>query len=526
MNLLAPQLFEMSKKEQKDWQKRVDAVKKEIAELESYFEEINSNKIYLGAFEWRIEFPEVLDDDGNFIGFDLIIGNPPYMRIQEIRANDSKFADYLSLSGKYKSTIGSFDIYVAFVELSRMILTIGGSVALLMPIKWTNAAFGKGLRSILTQNCEDKSELRLSRVVDFGAYPIFEVSTYVGIQYFQKGTSLVRYVKYMENGLYNHPNEFLLHLNTDSFSNVNVLALGSNTWVFAEDAVAKILEKLNKLPLRLSDVFEKIYQGIATSKDDVYFLYNCEVLNNTVKGFSKQVNRVVEIEQGLVKPLLKGEDVHRFKQLPRERFVIFPYKIENEKAILYSECELQSLFPKGYAYLKECEQILRGREKGRLQSDIFWYRYIYPKSLTCFNQEKLVAPEISIGGNFVYDINGEFYHTTKVYGYIKKHNTPYSYHFLLALMNSTLFWFFLKHTGSVLRGGYYTFKTNYIMPFPIPKFQDIPQDRIIEIEKLSKKIIELSKGNNVKSTKILTIKIDSLIASIYGLTQNEINELC
>lgn len=87
-------------------------------------------------------------------------------------------------------------------------------------------------------------------------------------------------------------------------------------------------------------------------------------MNNTVKGFSKQVNRIVEIEQGLVKPLLKGEDVHRFKQLPRERFVIFPYKIENEKAILYSECELQSLFPKGYAYLKECEPILRGREKG------------------------------------------------------------------------------------------------------------------------------------------------------------------
>ena len=395
-----------------------------------------------------------------------------------------------------------------------------------MPIKWTNAAFGKGLRSILTQNCEDKSELRLSRVVDFGAYPIFEVSTYVGIQYFQKGTSFVQYVKYMENGLYNHPNDFLLHLNTDSFSNVNVLALGSNTWVFAEDAVAKILEKLNKLPLRLSDVFEKIYQGIATSKDDVYFLYNCEVLNNTVKGFSKQVNRIVEIEQGLVKPLLKGEDVHRFKQLPRERFVIFPYKIENEKAILYSECELQSLFPKGYAYLKECEPILRGREKGRFDIDETWFQFGRQQGIVYGTIPKLLSPEISMGGNFVYDINGEFYHTTKVYGYIKKHDIPYSYYFLLALMNSTLFWFFLKHTGSVLRGGYYTFKTNYIMPFPIPKFQDIPQDRIVEIENLSKKIIELSKENNVKSTKMLAIKIDSLIASIYGLTQNEINELC
>lgn len=61
---------------------------------------------------------------------------------------------------------------------------------------------------------------------------------------------------------------------------------------------------------------------------------------------------------------------------------------------------------------------------------------------------------------------GEFYHTTKVYGYIKKHDIPYSYYFLLALMNSTLFWFFLKHTGSVLRGGYYTFKTNYITLIP------------------------------------------------------------
>ena len=130
-----------------------------------------------------------------------------------------------------------------------------------------------------------------------------------------------------------------------------------------------------------------------------------------------------------------------------------------------------------------------------------------------------------MGGNFVYDVNGEFYHTTKVYGYIKKHSTPYSYYFLLALMNSTLFWFFLRHTGSVLRGGYYTFKTNYIKPFPIPKFQDIPKDKIIEVENLSKKMVELSKNNNKELISTLTIRIDLSIARIYGLTQNEINEL-
>lgn len=507
MNLRAPQLFEMSKKEQKDWQKRVDAVKKEIVELESYFEEINSNKIYLGAFEWRIEFPEVLDDDGNFIGFDLIIGNPPYMRIQEIRANDSKFADYLSLSGKYKSTIGSFDIYVAFAELSRMILTIDGSVALLMPIKWTHADFGKGLRNILTQNCEDKSELRLSKVIDFGDYPIFEVSTYVGIQYFQKGTSFVQYVKYEENRLYNQPNEFLMHLSPKSFSNINVLASGSNAWVLAEDTVIKILDKINKLPLRLSDVFEKIYQGIATSKDDVYFLYNCEVINNMIKGFSKQVNRVVEIERGLVKPLLKGEDVHRFEQLPREHFVIFPYKIENGKAVLYTESELQSLFPKGYSYLKECEPILRGREKGRFNIDEIWFQFGRQQGMVYGAIPKLLSPEISMGGNFVYDINGEFYHTTTVYGYILKNNSQFNYWAMLNIMNSQILWWYLKHTGTVLANGYFRYKPAYLKTFPLPLLSKQ------EIDKLS------SLDQNDKTS-------DRFIGLLFGLDNNDIDFIC
>ena len=98
-----------------------------------------------------------------------------------------------------------------------------------------------------------------------------------------------------------------------------------------------------------------------------------------------------------------------YKQLPRERFVIFPYKIENEKAILYSECELQSLFPKGYAYLKECEQILRGREKGRFDIDEIWFQFGRQQGIVYGAIPKLLSPEISMGGNFVYDINGEFY---------------------------------------------------------------------------------------------------------------------
>lgn len=85
-----------------------------------------------------------------------------------------------------------------------------------------------------------------------------------------------------------------------------------------------------------------------------------------VNGYSKYLGHYISIERGLVKPLLKGENVHRYEHISTDRFVVFPYRIENGKAILYSEEELSELFPDGYAYLKECEDVLRGREKDDL----------------------------------------------------------------------------------------------------------------------------------------------------------------
>lgn len=103
-----------------------------------------------------------------------------------------------------------------------------------------------------------------------------------------------------------------------------------------------------------------------------------------------------------------------------------------------------------------------------MRNDAFWFRYIYPKNLALFEHEKLVAPEISLGGNFAYDQYGKYYSTTKIYGYIKNKEVKEGYKFWLALFNSRLFWFYIQNTGYVLRGGYFTFKTNYIAPFPVP----------------------------------------------------------
>ena len=440
-------------------------------------------------------------------GFDIVIGNPPYLRIQELRKTNNKLADYLSKM--YKSATGSFDLYVTFVERGLKLVKPTGVIYYIMPVKWTNSSFGKGLRNL----CYEKSFMY--SIINFVAYQVFEASTYTGIHCFKKAEKL-SYLELDRDMKDNHElHEFLKSITAKDF--VDIKIKNSDAWILTNKSVNKVLEKLNKCPYRLSDIFEKIFQGIATSKDDVYFLYDCHLVNSEeVEGYSKYLQRRIVIENGLVKPLLKGEDVHRYMPLSTDRFVIFPYDLSIGKAELFTESQISSLFPKGYSYLKECETELRGREKGRLENDIFWYRYIYPKNLTLFSKEKLVAPEISLGGNFSYDKNGHFYSTTTVYGYIRKENIRITYETLLAIMNSRLCWWFLKNTGTVLANGYFRYKPAYLFPFPIPKIEET-EDRKIQ-EMVNKLLVSEEKSFLLKD-------LDTCIYALYGLTKDEIDQV-
>ena len=452
--------------------KELDKIRKAIESKSQYANTVKYDKLYKNAFEWRYEFPSLLDDNGDFKGFDLVIGNPPYLRIQGIREVNPDFAD--ELVEKYKSATGSFDLYVTFVERGLQIINGSGIVNYIMPVKWTNSAFGKGLRELVSN--------KTSQIISFGAYQVFNASTYTALQWFTPNCKELAYYELDRNLTTNEElGAYLNSLNDESKATIKSEKLNKEAWVLTVGDTVSILNNLDSHKRRISDIFDRIFCGLQTSKDDVYFLYECTEDNGMVNGYSKYLGHYISIERGLVKPLLKGEDVHRYEHLSTDRFVVFPYKLGNGKANLYSEKELSEFFPNGYAYLKECEEVLRGREKGRLKDDDFWFKYIYPKNLVLFDNEKLVAPEISLGGNFAYDEHGEFYSTTKIYGYIKNKDIKEGYKFWLALFNSKLFWFFIKNTGYVLRGGYYTFKTNYIDPFPVPKTISSKAEKLVSV---------------------------------------------
>ena len=151
-----------------------------------------------------------------------------------------------------------------------------------------------------------------------------------------------------------------------------------------------------------------------------------------------------------------------------------------------------------------------------MKSDTFWYRYIYPKNLTLFEQPKLVAPEISQGGNFTYDTDGRYYSTTTVYGYIKSDKYPFSYYTLMAFLNSLICWWFISKTGTTLANGYYRFKPAYLKPFHIP---NITIEDDLRLSNLSMQIISESDS---RKREALMDEINALVFSLYQLDGSEI----
>ena len=323
--------------------------------LSQVLKEYNTKGYSKDLFFYKLYFKEVMDKGG----FDLVIGNPPYLRVQGI---DKKSSEQYKKT--FTSATGSYDLYVLFTEKALGLLSENGILNYIMPHKWINASFGKGLRTI--------SKNKISKFISFGAYQVFNASTYTSLVWFQnnKTKKHLDYVELDRNLATNQDLEkYLITLNDDSYTKIKNKDLTADNWVFTDKKTYEILERLKKQPLRMNDIFEKIFTGLQTNKDSIYFLKSCQIKDDLVIAFSDELQKEITIEIGLVKPLLKGDDVHRYEKITTDKMVIFPYYIEieddKEKAILYTEDEIKIKFPNGYKYLKECETILRDREKGR-----------------------------------------------------------------------------------------------------------------------------------------------------------------
>jgi hypothetical protein len=163
------QLFEMSKKEKADWNKKVQQLTEETQKLETEIEEIKANKIFENAFEWRFEFPEVLNDDGDFVGFDVVIGNPPYINFANLPETEREYYNKFEL---YKNKT---DLYAFFVGLGAKIKNDKGFICLIIPHTWVSTTSFLPLRKLLLDQVNLMSIVEL----DFGVFKDAYVKTVI-----------------------------------------------------------------------------------------------------------------------------------------------------------------------------------------------------------------------------------------------------------------------------------------------------------------------------------------------------------
>ena len=429
VNLLAPQLFEMSKKEQKDWQKRVDAVKREIAELESYFEEINSNKIYLGAFEWRIEFPELLDTDGNFIGFDCIIGNPPYIQLQSMGTD----ADVLERM-KYKTYVRTGDIYCLFYEHGMNLLKPNGCLCYITSNKWMRAGYGKELRQYFI------AKTNPVLLIDFAGIKIFDAATV------ETNILIAKKESYTQNTL------ACIISNTDDLNKLSILVqqqavecnfASSDSWVILSPIEQSIKQKIDTIGTPLKNWNINIYRGVLTGYNDA-FIISTEKRNEILANCQTEDERTRTAE--LIRPILRGRDIKRYAYNWAGLYLIatFPsrhYDIEMYPAVkqYLLTFGIEKLEQTGKTYIVNGEKI-----KARKKTNNKWFEIQDSISYwEDFSKPKIVWGEISDKSKFAFDFSGEYIPEATTF-YL---NGEYIEYLLTALNSSVSEWLFSK-TGT------------------------------------------------------------------------------
>ena len=400
------------------------------------------------AFNWQEQFPTVFEKGG----FDVIIGNPPYVRKQGLMKHYPEMCVYYEK--KYQSATANYDIYALFMEKSFHLINEMGIVSFILPHKFLVSDFGIGIRTFFKENTA------VDKLVHFGSEIVFqEAATYTCIVDLTKTQKeKVKFKKINSKEIFD---PFVW--DTTSYKN-----LSETNWDLQNERVFDVIEKLKKQPYTIDNVFDKIFQGIATSLDEIYVFKGVDK-GGFIKGYNEKHDYHFEIEKEMVKPVFGGRDIFKYQTPEISNYVVFPYVINKTEAKPMEEDYIREKLPKAYSYFKHFEKEIKGRERNRMDIDKGWFLYIYPKNLPYFQNPKIMTREISLGCNMTYDENGSFYHNTKVYSFIKNEKFEIDEKYYLGIMNSKVMWFFLKNTGSEYGGGYYVFKTNYLKPFPLPE---------------------------------------------------------
>ena len=440
-------LFERSKKEQTAWNKTVNTLAAEVQKLATDIEEIKSNKIYENAFEWRFEFPEVLNDAGDFVGFDVVIGNPPYVNFRDIKDVLEK-QYYLS---KYTVSEYQSDLFILFIELGFNVIKQEGEFAFIIPNSITNNLNNSKVRKYILE----KSKINSIVNTPLGVFPDATVDTVV----------ITNTIKN-----YSNPSVEVLEITNQQIINSNTVNqddfLNNDNYYFdflTSDTQRVILTIIEKDTISLDEISE------STSGIKEYEIGKGKPPQSIDDRTEKKFNSVEKLDESYRKHI-QGSDVNNY---------ILRWK---------------------GGYLRYGEWIAA------------------PRDSKFFEGKRIIIREIPGKTSLIAAFTEDSY-TVKNTAHVFKTNEDYSPKFILALLNSQLFWYYFINKFSERDNVFPKAKIGQCRLLPI-KITSLSNQQPF-IEKVNQ-ILTQKQANPSADTSLLEREIDEMVYALYGLSAEEI----
>ncbi|GAA9293786.1 class I SAM-dependent DNA methyltransferase [Helicobacter pylori] len=465
--------------------------------LTSYKDLQDENERYANALEWRFEFPEVLNDEGDFLGFDCIIGNPPYIRQEQIK--DLKPLLQKQYQDFYNSTA---DIYTYFFALSYHLLKEKGFNAFITSNKYARARYGAKLRELLLKKTTIVSYMELN------ALKVFESAAV--------DTSIMNFIKQESPKesrfkYYEPTPDDKSGLKSARSLPMKQNALSTESFIFANATLLDLRDKMESVGTPLKDWDIQIYRGILTGANEA-FIITTEKREEILNACKTQEER--KRTEALIKPILRGKDIKRYSYEWASLWVINTHNgYTSNLKFKIPPIDIEK-YPATKAHLDaHWDTIATRSDQGDTPYHLRNCAY-----LEDFEKEKIVYPCIMAKEPcFVYEEKG-FYAPAPA-NIITGDKIEIKY--ITALLNSKCIYFAMRkfYMGGGIEG---ELKTNNLEKIPIPKITPQNQKLACKITDCAKAILEAKEKDPKANTQELEKEIDALVYQLYNLTDEEI----
>lgn len=487
-----------------------------------------SKNMRINIFDW--------DDDENGFGkimksgkFDIVLGNPPYIQIQKLIDSYPEETKFIQ---KYYKTAQerNVDIYVPFIEKGLSLLKENGCLGFICPNRFFNSEYGDKLRLFL-------KDYNIYHLVNFRHYLVFQnADTYTCLLFIQKSKQNSSLIYKEVRGIYKTNDnriDFLLHTKEENenlvIDKIQPHFNQQNNWYFMKEEENNIFNKINKNQ-KFSDLYKDFFVGVQTSQDKVYICKFIEEKNNLYGLYSLQLNKEVFFEKEMLKPIIDNTNIGSYSIAKPTKYILFPYKINGDKAILYSEKEMKSLYPKAFNYLEENKKTLESREKGKFKTKE-WYKFGRDQNIARQHLPKILIPHVVKKTLASIDERGEYcLDNVGANGVILKEEIKEHPYYLIAILNSPIASFFISKISIFLSGGFYASNKQFASEIPIKRI-DFSKLREKELhDKIVNLVSAILKQNNrntnigdleERQSNALRVNINKLLFELYSITDKE-----